>query len=240
MFLTILSLVLNIALAQESSETYLKPCFNSATTAESAFKKLNFIKAPKDKIQVQGSCLDILTQEKRKKLYLSYLTQNFGHYDLQSIKPKQCRLIITKNTIKNSNSLSAGLDSKSLSILKEIQKSNKKEDIKLLMTSGSTQTISVNRNRLIKLNNKLQMISEKDEVKVKCIVSQKGFNIKVSANDQNNTLITNLFLKPNETYDLGSLTKSDNKDNKNIGLKGVKSNKIIIKELTYYKIRAQQ
>lgn len=239
MLLTILSLVLNIALAQESSETYLKPCFNTANTAESAYKKINFIKAPKDKIQVQGSCLDILTQEKRKKLYLSYLTQNFGHFDLQSIKPKQCKLTITKNTIKNSNSLSAGLDQKSLSVLKEIQKSNKKEDIKLLMTSGSTQTISVNRNRLIKLNNQLQMISEKDEVKVKCIVSQKGFNVKVSANDQNNTLITTLFLKPNESYDLGSLTKSDNKDNKKIGLKGAKSNKIIIKELTYYKIRAQ-
>jgi hypothetical protein len=72
MLFLILSLVLNFALAQESSEIYLKPCFSSDQIANAAKSKLNFIKANSDKIQVLGNCLDILTVERRRKLYLSY------------------------------------------------------------------------------------------------------------------------------------------------------------------------
>jgi hypothetical protein len=239
MLFLILSLVLNFALAQESSEIYLKPCFSSDQIANAAKSKLNFIKANSDKIQVLGNCLDILTVERRRKLYLSYLTQNFGQYDLQSIKPKQCRLELIKETYKTSHSLSGKVNSQKLGLLKEIQKSKSTSTSSLIMSSGSNQTLSIKRSRLIKLNNQIQIINESDSVQIECIVSQKGYHVKISSNDQENTLITSLFIKPNEIYDLGGLNNSKKDDKKQVGLKGAELQKTILKELTHFRIKVK-
>jgi hypothetical protein len=107
------------------------------------------------------------------------------------------------------------------------------------MSSGSNQTLSIKRSRLIKLNNQIQIINESDSVQIECIVSQKGYHVKISSNDQENTLITSLFIKPNEIYDLGGLNNSKKDDKKQVGLKGAELQKTILKELTHFRIKVK-
>jgi CxxC motif-containing protein len=238
MLFLILSLVLNIALAQESSEIYLKPCFSSSEVSTQAYKKLNFIKAPKDKIQLADQCLDILTQSKRKGLYLNFLTQNFGAYSLQSTKPRQCHLELIKESNKIDNSLRAKLKKGDFEALKEINKNKKITSYKLNILSGKSQTISINNSKIIRLNNNIEIINEEQKITIHCFMTQKGYNLKINANDENNTLITTLFLKSGETYPLGNLNNKLNKDNKKIGLKDVEFSETLVKDITSYRIRS--
>lgn len=238
----LLSLVISLnVLSQETPSTYISPCFPSKTEAQQAKSKIEFISTPKDKIRLDANCIEILTFKRREELYLKYIRSNFKlvsfKHSFESPK-KECHLELVKTEYKNSNDTSIKVGRKNNA--NEIQNRGKKESVtKLIIQSGSSQTISVNNTTVLTFPNNIQRIEQIDRVQIHCRAVEKGYHLKINSVDANGGINTARFLPKGSSIELGALNTNDKNKRNEVDLSGVKKVDYQANDQVIYSIRAK-
>lgn len=231
----------NYAIAQESPNTYISPCFPNSAQAQRALRKIEFIKAPVDKIKRDNNCIEILTFKRREELFRSYLSQNFRFYKMRDKNlgvPKTCHLELIKTTYSNLKNQDIKFGSRNKAQLYK-EKNKKVSSSQIIVQSGKSASIGASETKRILLLNNLQEVQDNTTLKINCTVVQKGYQIKIDSTDPKNSISTSRFLKFGESIELGALNNSESSDSKDIDLSGLKKVDYQQNGLTTFRLRAK-
>lgn len=238
----ITSLVLSLTvLAQETPTDYISPCFPNSAQAQRALRKIEFIKAPIDKIKRDNNCIEILTVKRREELYRSYLAQNFRLFTLKEkslAPPKSCYLELEKTTYENVNDNSYQIGEK-IKADRVREKNKKVTSSQIIVQSGQSASIGSTESRRILLLNNIAVIQNNSTLNINCIVLHKGYQIKISSSDPKHNINTSSFVPFGGSIELGSLNAGDQNNTSKIDLTGIKNIQNQSDRLTTFRLRAK-
>lgn len=183
--------LVNVYCSEESN--YEQICFESATRAQNAMNKLEFIKHSADKISRNGNCIDLYISKQRIDLYNKYLKINFNKSITENFAPdkKKCSLELIKieNNILNKDHIKVESHTRIYGITN-----------KNLNQTISTILIQNNHSGVLKIDETL--------LDIQCKVLNNGYQLKITTKDPKLTISNSIFLLKGQTLSLGNIQKS--------------------------------
>lgn len=226
LILVLFTILLVVNPTKSLAGDYFKACFAHQKNAQYALSKLDIIKAPTDRLNIQSNCIEISTSTSRTQLYKKYLKLNFSGYykieDLQSISTKTCKILLSgdERTTEKNNRLKLGNHS---SINLKNAKSLQTTSSQILIQDNSSTSLNINSTQL----------------KIHCQVRDQGYKLKIYYQNNNNSLSTSLFLKFGMSYPLGQILNNNKNNDSSLGInKGINYNQSNSQNSANYTIKA--
>jgi hypothetical protein len=224
------------------ADEYLQACFKIPKNSTFAFKKIQFLKIESDRIEVNSKCIDIYTSSKRKKLFTNYFRVNFkGYYELTSevrdVVPN-CNLQLIKKI--KSNELKNKLNLNSRINIKSTKQDMNQNSVTTLKVQNSKESIFSLNNEYLLIENNVPLIrSNMNQISIFCTIKAKGYELKISSLNSENSISTSIYLPFGQTYQLGNILNNSNAKSNSIGISsGLKYNMHKKNSINTFEIKA--
>lgn len=193
-----------------AENTILRICMKDNLLLSQIKKDIQFIISPEDTYQIAKNCLEIKTIQLRETLYKKFFKQKYPRLQIHSTADKfdraECKLEFIKKNRTQVKTQQAWLLPKYKNI-NHRQQQGKESIIKQLYTlDESPASISI-------ANHKIEVF---------CQVRKTGYQIQLSTDSLDLSLVSKFFLKKGETKHIGHSSKKTSKDNHQLSLGGVK------------------
>ena len=186
-----------------ASEVALTLC-SSSVSAKEILKHVNFLKINSDRVQSSKRCVEVLTFERREKLYTNYLKQKISDIQITSTEGetfnKECRFEFIQKEITNNKTRSVG--------------HNKKD---IFLGDKSRSGLKQSRSYIVTQEKKSAQISlDKSSFYLKCRVTSTGYQVDLFTDSSDISLSSSLHIQKNRVVEIGRYTASDTNDDRNL------------------------
>ena len=186
------------------SKTVVSICAQSKDELAKAYKNAQFIKANDDVLRLDGTCIEVLTNQLRQTLYVKYLNNKNPNLIIKSTSNsstnKKCYLVLTKK-------------SKRISQVKNVE--NNKAQI--YFNNTSHEGLKNEKNHIViqdGMNGSMKFNHE--TLNYKCRIQKYGYNIELSSSSSKFNITSTVQIKIGQKIQIGTYQQRTNHKDQNV------------------------
>lgn len=203
-----------LSLSAFANDAILSICVSSPTQLPELKKHIEFLKTPGDKVNETGSCVDVKTQEVKVQLYTKYIEQRMPTATINDLSLKankeMCHLTLIKKHRTKGDQQTYGLNNKGRPSLIDSQRKSKGQETMSVVTMVGEETF------MGEFNKEFHFI---------CYKRRDHYKITLVSHSNNFSLKSEVQVYPGRETFVGSYTKSDKTNAKDLGLSRIKVSK---------------